>query len=443
MGKESLTGSTIQFRRSYGKTRWIVTALLTLSTILNFIDRQTLSILAPLLRDKFHISVEGYSHVVAAFLIAYSVMYTFGGRFVDWIGERLGMAICISWWSICTMLTGFVSGAWSLGIVRFLLGLGEPGNSPAALRASTRWFPREERGLPIAIFSSGSAVGYIVAAPLIAALTLRFGWRVAFLVPGLLGLLWLAAWLVIYDDPLENTSLSEEYRAKLVRDREHGAYNSRLPSFRSLLSNHNVLALLLARFFSDPVSYFYAFWIPEYLTHERGFSLSAIGMYAWIPFVAAAIGGLLGGRASDLLIQRGVPPAKARRIILYISAPFAPLGIFTSQVRSASIAILLMSLMSFVVYCWFINTAAIIPDIVPERAVASVLGIVGTAGSASGVLFTFLVGFLVSRYSSYHAVFFILGSMHLIAALILWLISADPVSGTSGSDSPTEVRARV
>jgi MFS transporter, ACS family, hexuronate transporter len=435
-----LTAPPVEFRRSYRKTRWVITALLTLSTILNFIDRQTLSILAPFLRDKFHISVEEYSHIVAAFLIAYSVMYTFGGRFVDWIGERPGMAVCISWWSICTMLTGLASGAWSLGIIRFLLGLGEPGNSPAALRASTRWFPREERGLPIAIFSSGSAVGYILAAPLIAALSLRFGWRVAFLLPGILGLLWLAAWLAIYGDPLESTSLSEEDRTKLVRDHEQGGPDSRLPSFGSLLRNRNVVALLLSRFFSDPVSYFYAFWIPEYLTSERGFSLSAIGMYAWIPFVAAAIGGMVGGRASDLLIQRGVTPAKARRITLYISAAFAPLGVFTSQVRSASMAILLMSVMSFVVYCWFINTAAIIPDIVTERAVASVLGIVGTAGSASGVLFTFLVGFLVSRYSSYRAVFFILGSMHLIAALILWWVSADPLNKASQSESYAEVK---
>jgi MFS transporter, ACS family, hexuronate transporter len=438
---ESLTASTVQSRRSYRKTRWVITALLTLSTILNFIDRQTLSILAPFLRDKFHISVEGYSHIVAAFLIAYSVMYTLGGRFVDWIGERSGMAICILWWSICTMLTGLASSAWSLGIVRFLLGLGEPGNSPAALKASTRWFPREERGLPIAIFSSGSAIGYILAAPLIAALTLRFGWRVAFLVPGLLGLLWLVAWLAIYGDPLEKTSLSKEDQAKLIRDHEQGGPDSQLPPFRSLLKNRNVVALLFARFFSDPVSYFYAFWIPEYLTRERGFSLAAIGMYAWIPFVAAAIGGMAGGRASDLLIQRGVSPAKARRIVLYISAAFAPLGVFTSQVRSASMAIFLMSVMSFVVYCWFINTAAIIPDIVTERAVASVLGIVGTAGSASGVLFTFLVGFLVSHYSSYRAVFAILGSMHLIAAFILWWISGDPVSDTSKSESFTEVRA--
>ncbi|MEO8735550.1 MAG: MFS transporter [Edaphobacter sp.] len=421
----------ILFAQSYRGTKWLITGLLTLSTILNFIDRQTLSILAPFLRDKFHIDVQGYSHIVAAYLIAYSVMYTFAGRFVDWVGERIGMAACIAWWSICTMLTGLATGAWSLGMFRFLLGLGEPGNFPAALRATTEWFPREERGLPIALFSSGSAVGYVIAPPLIAILTLRFGWRVAFLVPGLLGLLWLVAWLAVYRNPVDHPSLTNEARIKLLRDLDQPQADAPLPSWRSLLKNRNVLALVLSRFVSDPVSYFYAFWIPEYLMRERGFSLSAIGMYAWIPFVAGAIGGMVGGRASDLLIKRGVPAAKSRRRILYISAAVAPLGVFTSQVRSASAAIFLMSIMAFVVYCWFINTAAMIPDIVSNRAVGSVLGVVGTAGSASGVLFTFLVGFLVSHYSSYTAVFAILGSMHLIAAAILWFLSTDQQQETS------------
>lgn len=420
-----------QIGGSYRGTRWLITAWLTLSTILNLIDRQTLSILAPFLRNRFQISVQEYSHIVAAFMLAYSVMYTFGGRFVDWAGERIGMAACIFWWSICTMLTALTNGAWSLGIVRFLLGLGEPGNYPAALRATTRWFPREERGLPIALFSSGSAVGNMIAAPLIALVALRFGWRAAFILPGFLGLIWLVGWLAIYRNPAEDPGVTREELARLRGDEEQVAADAPLPSWGTLLKNRNVLALILSRFVSDPVSYFYAFWIPEYLMRKRGFSVADIGLYAWIPFVAGAIGGMVGGRASDLLIQRGIPAAKARRLILYASAAIAPLGIFTSQVRSAATAIFLMSVMSFVVYCWFINTAAMIPDVVSDRAVGSVLGVIGTAGSASGVLFTLLVGLLVSRYSSYRAVFAIAGSMHLVAAAILWSLSRDQVAHTA------------
>jgi ACS family hexuronate transporter-like MFS transporter len=439
-----LSKPTIHLGLTYRATRWLITGWLTLSTILNVIDRQTLAVLAPFLRNRFHISVQGYAHIVAAFMVAYSLMYTFGGRFVDWAGERIGMGACILWWSVCTMLTAFATGALSLGAIRFLLGLGEPGNYPAALRATTRWFPMEERGLPIALFSSGSAVGNTIAAPLIAFLALRFGWRAAFVVPGLMGLLWLAGWLAVYGNPADDPSVTVEELKKLVRH-EHGTEaTAQLPSWSALLKNRNVLALVLSRFLSDPVSYFYSFWIPEYLMHERGFSLADIGRYAWIPFVAGAIGGIAGGRTSDVLIQKGMAPGRARRSVLYISAAIAPLAIFTAEVKTAAMAIGLMSVMAFVVYCWFINTAAMIPDVVPDRAVGSVLGMIGTAGSAAGVLFTLLVGFLVARYSSYKIVFFIIGSMHLLGGIVLWSLIKDPKDSAHDlSDLPRDMNERV
>ncbi len=398
----------------YRRMRWVIASWLTLSTILNLIDRQTLSILAPVLREKFNMGVQGYANVVTVFQISYTVMYTVGGRFVDRIGERIGMAACIFWWSICTILTAFTQGALSLGIVRFLLGLGEPGNYPAALRATTRWFPKAERGLPIALFSSGSAIGNVMAPPLIAALTLLYGWRAAFVLPGLLGFLWLAGWLAIYRAPAEYPRIAPE-DLKLESD-DH--VDSR-PKWGALLKDRKVLGLVLSRLVSDPVWTFYLFWIPEYLKRERGFSLTDIGLYAWIPFVAGAIGGMTGGRASDILIAKGMQPVKARSLILYISAAMAPLGMLTTRVHSAASAILLIAVMAFVVYSWFINTAAMIPDVASERVVGSVLGFMGTAGSAGGALFAPLVGFLVSHYS-YTVVFVVAGSMHVVAALILW-----------------------
>jgi MFS family permease len=172
--------------------RWLIAIWLTLSTILNVIEKQTLSIVAPFLRETLHISVAQYSYVVTAFLLSYGVMYAVGGWFVDRVGERIGMAACVGWWAVCTMLTSLVQGVFSLGAVRFLVGLGEPGVYPAALKTTTRWFPKAERGTPIALFSSGGAVGNMLAAPLIAVVALRFGWRAAFLLPGILGLFWLA-----------------------------------------------------------------------------------------------------------------------------------------------------------------------------------------------------------------------------------------------------------
>jgi len=399
----------------------VIAGWLTLSTILNLIDRQTLSILAPLLRDKFGLSQQSYSHVVTAFLVSYTIMYAVGGRFVDWAGERIGMAACILWWSVCTMLTGLAQGAISLGIFRFLLGLGEPGNYPAALRATTRWFPKAERGLPIALFSSGSAVGSVIAPPMIAGLTLAFGWRSAFLLPGLLGLLWLVVWLWIYQLPQAHPGITPEELSLLAPDNESASEVTAPNRWSSLLKDRNVLALVLARLVSDPVWYFYLFWTPEYLKRERGFSLTDIGLYAWIPFVAGALGGMVGGQASDKLITAGVPNVRARTRVLYISAALAPLGIWTSKAHSAPAAILLIAAMAFVAYSWFINTAALIPDLFPDRVVGSVLGLMGTAGSAGGIVFTVLVGFLLTHYS-YGTVFALAGSMHVLASFILWAL---------------------
>ncbi len=421
----------------YRKQRWVIVAWLTLSTILNLIDRQTLSILAPMLRETFHLSPRDYSNVVSAFLISYTVMYTVGGRLVDRFGERAGMTVCIVWWSICTMLTSLAQGAMSLGIFRFLLGIGEPGNYPAALRACTRWFPKAERGLPIAIFSSGSSVGNVLAPPLIAGLTLAFGWRSAFVLPGALGLLWVVAWLWMYRLPQEHSSITTDELTAL-REEENtvsGETSSPLRWF-DLLKNRNVLALVLARFVSDPVWYFYLFYIPDYLKAERGFSLKDIGLFAWIPFVAGTIGGMFAGAASDRMIRAGWKPVQARTRILYVAAAIAPLGMLTTQAHSAATAIALIAAVAFVVYCWFINTAAVIPDLFSEKVVGSVLGLMGTAGSAGGVLFAQLVGYLLTRYS-YSVVFALAGSMHLVAFLILWLFlrpeEKEPVSRLSAA----------
>lgn len=419
---------------AYRNARWLIVGWLTLSTILNLIDRQTLSILAPLLRDKFHLSLRDYSNVVSAFLFSYTVMYAVGGGLVDRVGERVGMTACILWWSVCTMLTSLAQGLWSLGIIRFLLGIGEPANYPAALRACTRWFPKAERGLPIALFSSGSAVGNVIAPPLIAGLTLWFGWRSAFILPGALGLIWTVIWLWLYRVPEQHPGVSPEELAYIQNGSLAAAAapdDSSEQRWIDLLKNRNVLGLVLARFVSDPVWYFYLFWIPEYLKRERGFSLADIGLYAWMPFVAGALGGMIGGTASDKLIHTGLKPAVARTRVLYLSAAIAPLGMLTSQVHSAAMAIVLIAVMAFVVYSWFINTAALIPDLFSEKVVGSVLGLMGTAGSGGGILFAQLVGFLLSRYS-YAIVFVLAGSMHLLASLILWsLLKRQPESQTA------------
>ncbi len=405
----------------YPRLRWFLIGWITVSTILNYIDRQTLSIVAPLLRDEFGLSNQDYSNIVNAFLLSYTVMYTVGGRIVDWIGERTSMAACIIWWSLSTMACSLAQGALSLGVFRFLLGVGEPANYPAALRAATSWFPKAERGLPIAVYSSGSAVGAVLAPPMIAWVTLRFGWRYAFVLPGALGLLWVIVWLLSYRRPEQYPHIPPEALAWRRAEAPGAAAGERErpDRWQDLLRDRKVLGIVLARLVADPVWYFYLFWIPEYLKRERGFSLTDIGLYAWIPFVAAGLGGMLGGLASDRLIQKGWTASAARQRVLYVSAAVAPVGMLTGLAASQWTALLLIAVVAFVCFCWFINTAALVSDVFPGRVVGSVQGLMGTSGSGGGILFTALVGFVLDRFN-YTAVFVMAGSMHLVASLILW-----------------------
>jgi ACS family hexuronate transporter-like MFS transporter len=403
---------------NYRQMRWVLAVWITLSTILNLLDRQTLSVLAPVLHDKLHLSTHDYANVVTAFLISYTAMYTLGGRFVDRIGERAGMAACMLWWSVCTMLTALAQGFWSLALIRFCLGIGEPGNYPAALRACIRWFPKHERGLPIALFSSGSAIGNILAPPLIAGIALIFGWRSAFLLPGSLGIIWVLLWLLLYQSPQSYPHIRTDDLLELQKAEAEMLSASNDEPWFSLLANRTICGLTLARLITDPVWYFYIFWTPDYLKQARGFSLSEIGVYAWIPFVAGALGGIAGGHGSDLLIRRGWSPLSARKLVLYLSAAMAPLGILTSHVRSAACAIALIALMAFVAYCWFINTAALVSDLFSGYVAGSILGFMGTAGSAGGIVFSLLIGYLLSHYS-YGPVFLLAGSLHVLGAWVL------------------------
>jgi len=412
------------------RLRWFIVGWITLSTILNLIDRQTLSILAPTLEKEFGLTNQGYSNIVNAFLLAYTVMYTVGGWFVDRVGEKLGMAGCILWWSVATMLHAAARGTLSLGIFRFLLGIGEPGNYPAALRASARWFAKEERGLPIAIWSSGSSIGSLIAPPLISCLTLYFGWRIAFFVPGFLGAIWVLVWVLAYRLPSAPNNASAEPISPSEGSEAHdlagslaagkSAVTPAPESLLTLLKNGHVRAIVSARLVSDPVWVFYLYWTPKYLTHVWGYNLKDIGLYAWIPFVFGGLGGVFGGVASDWLIRRGMMPAQARKSLLYVAGAAAPLGMTLGFASSSAIALSLIAVMAFVVYIWYINTAALISDVFPERVVGSILGLMGTAGALGGMGLNWFAGYVVDTLKSYTPVFFVAGSGHLLASLILF-----------------------
>lgn len=402
---------------TYRRVRWIIAGLLFAATTINYIDRQTLSVLSPMLRRELHLTEHDYANVVTAFLVPYTIMYALGGRLIDRIGVRAGAAIALCWWSLATMLTAAARSAFSLAAFRFLLGIGEPAIFPAGVRACGEWFPRRERALPTGIFSSGSAVGALLAPPLIALLTLRFGWRCAFLIPGLIGMLWLPLWLWVYRAP-------ERHPAVRPRDladwrSEHTAQPEQ--SWLQLARDRRVWALALPRLASDPAWYFYVFWLPDYLQRGRHLNLSEIAVYGWIPFLFADIGNVGGGALSDWLIRRGIAPARARVAVLIGVGCLTPLSALAGQVNSVVFAVSLICLATFLCQCWSTNIATLAADLLPASSTGTVVGMMGTAGSLGGVLFAQSLGLLIGRFG-YPPAFLLAALLHPVAACMLVLL---------------------
>jgi MFS transporter, ACS family, hexuronate transporter len=382
--------------------KWLIIALLCAATTINYIDRQTLSILSPLLRKEFHLSEQDYANIVTAFLVPYTVMYALGGRLMDRIGVRLGLSLALGWWSLATMLTVFARGAFSLGAFRFLLGIGEPCVYPAGVKVCGEWFEPRVRGIASGIFSSGSTIGAILAPPVIAWITLTIGWQYAFLIPGLLGLLWLPLWWFVYRP---KQALPSE-----PQDRQ---------SWRELIRQRKVWGLVLPRFFSDPVWYFYIFWLPDYLQRERHLSLAEIGFYGWIPFLFADFGHLGGGALSDWLVRRGLHPPRARMYILSAVGMLAPLGALVGFAPTAATAIAVTCFVAMLTQAWSTTTAALCADVIPNHSTASVFGMMGMAGSLAGACFAQVLGTVIQHFG-YPAAFGLAALLHPTAALILY-----------------------
>lgn len=386
-------------------TRWFILGLLFLATVINFIDRQTLSILAPTLRRELSLSEIDYANVVTAFLISYTVMYSVAGRLLDRFGARWGLAACVGWWSLATMLTGRATSALSLASFRFSLGVGEPGIFPGGVKVCGEWFSQRLRAFAIGVFSSGSAVGALLAPPLIAWITLRHGWRQAFLLPGAVGILWIPFWLLVY----------RPYSAKINLDAK-AVEPAR--SWGQLSRERRVWALVLPRLVSDPVWYLYLFWLPDYLQRVRGLSLKEIGLYGWIPFLFADFGAMGGGALSDWLIRRGWRPHRARIALLVTVGCLAPVGALVGFLPTAPMAIALTCLIAFLTQCWATNTSALTADTFQGAETGTVAGMMGTAGSLGGILFAQSLGAAIAKFGYSSA--FILGAvMHPMAVVLL------------------------
>jgi ACS family hexuronate transporter-like MFS transporter len=408
------------------RLRWWIVWTLFFSTVINYINRQTFSVLAPVITRELHLSHTQLSQVFSAFQIAYAGTWLVGGVVLDIIGTRLGLALAVVWWSAVSMLTGLANSVLSFSIFRFMLGIGEGCNWPGASKAVAEWFPAKERGVAVAIFDSGSSVGGAIAALTVPWVAIMFGWRYAFVLSGLLGLVWLVLWLTFYHPLAKHPRVSAEERALIEAGRDTATSSTQRGAGRylSLLKQPNVWGIVLGRSLTDPIWWFYVFWLPQYLSDARGFSLKQIAAFAWIPFVAADIGNFTGGLASGFLIKRGMPVVRARKWVCVVSTLPVLAGIPAATTHNPYWALALISFAVWGYASWSTMGLTFPSDLFPQDVVASVTGISGLGAGLVSTAFTLTVGWLVDKFS-YFPAFVAAGTIPFLAtAAVLILIRA-------------------
>ncbi len=400
--------------------RWIICALLLLASTINYVDRQTVSVLKPYLQDLFHWSESGYGWIVFGFTAAYGIMMAVSGLVIDRIGTRRGFALCITWWSIAAMGHALARGTLSFGIARFLLGAGEAGNFPASIKAVAEWFPAKERALATGIFNAGTNIGPAIAPPLVVWLTLMWGWQATFLVTGTMGLAWLSLWLIIYRAPREHPWATREEIRYIEKDEP-----PELPKTKrvwlSFLQNRRAWAFIFGKFLSDPAWWFYIYWLPSYLRSARGFSMKEIGYFAWIPFCTAGLGSVFGGWLSGSLIRHGWSVNAARKTALASCALCMPFGTLAVFQRSPIACLALISIATSAQQGWSANLFTLVSDMFPKKDVGTVVGLGGAGGAISGMIFALIAGYSLQSSHSYVLLFIIAGSLHPIALLCIHL----------------------
>jgi ACS family hexuronate transporter-like MFS transporter len=416
------TASTQPRRLRIPHMQWVIATMLLLATMINYADRLTLSVVSVDIRREFHLGEQDYSQVVTLFLAAYAIMYAGSGYIVDRLGTKLGFAVFIFGWSGAQMLHGLVVGKWSLGACRFLLGLAEPGNWPAAAKAVSEWFPASQRAFGIGIFNAGSSIGSAIAPPMVAYLTVRYGWRSAFLFTGAMGLVWLVAWLILYNPPRLNRFLRPEDMPD-VAEVKPAAVRAR-PDWRRVIAKRECYTLIIARFFTDPVIYFVIFWLPEYLRKERHFDLAMVGRYAWVPFVFGDIGYMLGGWLSGRLMRAGWTLPRARKFVMLLGASVMPAAILAPLVPTAALAIAATCFVTFGHAFWVSNLQTLPTDLFKSGEIGSATGFSGMGGAIGGMLANLGTGYIVAHYS-YWPVFLIAGLMHPLSAVIVYKMLPD------------------
>jgi ACS family hexuronate transporter-like MFS transporter len=416
------------------RLRWWIGGLLFASTVINYLDRQTLSVLAPYLKQEFTWSNSDFALIVIAFRVAYAFGQTAAGRLLDRLGTRRGLTLTVTWYSIAAMVTSLAGGLRSFAVFRFLLGSGEAANWPGAAKTVSEWFPKSERGWAVALYDSGSSVGGAIAPVLVIWLHHTFGsWRPAFVITGCLGLLWVLAWRALYHPPEVHPRISDGEREMIVsakreeRLTEVGALagddGGKPAPWSSLLRLPQTWGIILGRSLTDPVWFFVTDWFAIYLV-AKGFKLESTLVGFWIPFLAADLGNFSGGGLSSWLIRRGWPVVRARKVVILVCGLGMALLIPAVFVSEFAVLVTLFAISTYAYAAWSTMALSLPADLYPSRSVATVSGMSGTGAGVGTIISTYLIGWVSDRYS-FEPVLVAASLVPLVATALVFLFVRD------------------
>ncbi len=413
-----------------GNQRWIVVALLFFATTINYIDRQVIGLLKPTLEVEFGWSEKDYANIVMAFTAAYALGLLVFGRIIDRIGTKMGFSISIVFWSIAACLHGVVKTTFGFGVARAALGLGESGNFPAAIKTVAEWFPKKERALATGIFNSGANIGAVFAPILVPTILALYGWQEAFIITGAIGFVWLIFWLYYYEIPTRHKKVTEAELAHIHSDNEEDTSNEKPLTWGTLFRVRQTYVFIIGKLLTDPIWWFFLFWLPSYFSTSFNLDLKKPGWPLVIIYMATSIGSIGGGYLSSYFIQKGWPVYKARKTAMFIFA-LCVLPIMSAKYATNMwVAVALISLAAAAHQAWSANIFTVASDMFPKKAISSVVGIGGMAGSVGGVLFPIFVGYILETYrqlgdstAGYNIIFFVCGLMYMLAWAVMHFIS--------------------
>lgn len=421
-----------------GYYRWVVCALLFFASAVNYVDRQVIGILKPTLQHEFQWSELDYANIVFAFQLAYAIGLALAGRVVDRVGTKTGYTLAIVIWSIAAIVhaeavpigtavaplfgaLGIAASASVAGFMtaRFLLGLGEAGNFPAAIKTVAEWFPKRERALATGIFNSGTNVGALITPLVVPWITLTYGWYWAFVLTGVMGFAWLAFWVAMYAPVARHPRVSPAELSYITSD--HEAPTTPVP-LSAILSHRQAWAFIIGKFLTDPIWWLYLYWVPDFLSRNHGLNLTTMGLPIVIIYLVADVGSIGGGWLSSTLLARGWHTNGARKTALLTCALMAVPIMFASGARELWLAVALVSIAAAGHQGWSANLYTLVSDLFPKRAVATLTGIGGAMGAVGGLFIAKITGYVLEFTGSYLTVFMIAGSTYLVALAILHLM---------------------